>query len=195
MNRTLLALALSLIAHHAAAMAFCALRDPNQQIYAFFPQADGFRSLLEEVDQSVREGVRERLPFTLHHRELGQHSLYVVLQDALPMGVVHVRSESSQYGLVEIAWALDLQLRIIDFSFQRCREAGCRTVESAQFKDALRGRGIDELKTYIDADGAIGAAAPDLLQQDSGLVAAVLRSALKTIAVTELVWGRTLARL
>ena len=84
----------------ANAQAYCALRDPAPQIYSLFPQATSFRSHVNVIDQKSRSDVGALLPFTLRTRELGQHTLYIAQAAARPVGLVHVRSEPSDWGLV-----------------------------------------------------------------------------------------------
>ena len=67
---------------------------------------------------------------------------------------MHSRSESGKWGLNEIVWALDLNLDIVDFHFQRCRGKGCGAVESEPFKEQLLGKGYDDLITMVSDDGA-----------------------------------------
>ena len=135
------------------AIAFCALRDPTHQIYDLYPQATGYRSLVGRVEREVRDDIGSNLPFTLHNRELGQHTLYVALAHEQPLGLVHVRSESSKWGLIEIVWSLDLNLRIRDFRFQRCRDAACAALVEEPFKSVLLGKTLDELRQLIGEDG------------------------------------------
>ena len=171
------------------AIAFCDLRDPTHQIYELFPQANSYRSLVETVDSNVKEDVGAQLPFTLHNRELGKHTLYVALQDGQPLGLVHVRSEASDWGLIEIVWSFDLELRVKDFRFQRCREAGCQALQADQFKQHLRGKNLEELRAELGEQADSGTALPDIAPDNQNLARAVIRSALKTLLVTQLVWG------
>lgn len=165
------------------AQAYCALRDPAQQVYQMFPDATSYRSIVRTVGDRAREEVGRRLPFKLHHNELGRHTLYVPVQGEVPIGIVHVRSEASEWGLVEIVWAFDVDLRVIDFRFQRCRDPKRSTVESGAFLRQIKGKSLSQLRTMFSEDSGTG---------DSGgqLAVVVLRSALKTMVVIEVVWGR-----
>jgi hypothetical protein len=173
----------------AFAMPYCALRDPVHELYALFPQANAYRSSVKVVNEDAREKVSARLPFTLHSRELGQHTLYIPLHGATPLGFVHVRSEPSEWGLVEVAWALDRQLKVIDFRFQRCRGPGCDTLAQGNFGEMIRGRGFEQLKLLLSDDGkSLRDPKSSLAVEDRMLAVTVLRSAVKTIAVTGAVW-------
>jgi hypothetical protein len=192
---TLAVLASFLAAPVAAnAQAYCALRDPAPQIYSLFPQATNFRSHVNVIDQKSRADVGALLPFTLHTRELGQHTLYIAQAAARPVGLVHVRSEPSDWGLVEIAWSLDLQGRILDYRFQRCRGGACDSVAAGPLRALLANKSLRELRDLLSRDGeqlspALLAQEPDNIRQ---LAAVVVRSAAKTAAVTRVVWGAEL---
>jgi hypothetical protein len=156
------------------------------------PQATGYRSIVRSIDGSVRSQVLGRVGFSLHPRELGQHTLYVAVKERTPIGLVHVRSEMSDWGLVEVAWALDLSLRVMDFRFQRCRGAACERAErDVLLRQALRGRGLDDLRAMLKAEG------PSVIRSsvDPMMLDTLLRSAIKTIAVTEVGWSDELRRL
>lgn len=178
----------------AQSIAFCDLRDPTQQIYELYPNATAYRSLVDEVDQQVKQDVSDLLPFNLHARELGKHTLYVALEDEQPLGLVHVRSEASRWGLIEIVWSLDLDLKVQDFRFQRCRDRGCRALSQGEFNTLLEGKTLAELKSEFgpEADGP-----PPGLEAAVGahieLASAVIRSAMKTLLITDLVWGQEIA--
>jgi hypothetical protein len=176
----------------AAAVAgspYCALRDPTHQLYALFPEATAYRSVVATVDEGTRDAVARELPFTIHVREIGEHTLYVPIRDSRALGFLHVRTEASPWGLIEIAWALDPSLKIVDFAFQRCRGSGCAELTAAPFKARLRGRSTAELRRLLGPDSTSVVSSLQLGEAADPLAAAVIRSALKTIAVTEAVWS------
>ena len=186
-----LVIGLLLVSGFAQAQAFCALRDPKTGIYDLYPEADNYRSIVRTVDTTIKQVVEERLPpETLHFSELGRHTLYVALKDQNPVGFVHVRSEESRWGLVEIAWALDMNLRIVDFRFQRCRSSQKKHLEDESFRAQLKGKSYSDLKellqpgTSLLAPGAL--AIPDGAEE---LAEVLIRCALKTTLVTELAWA------
>ncbi len=181
----------------ASAQAFCALRDPVAQIFGLFEEADGYRSEVRTVEPSVLQTVSERLGYGLHRSELGRHTVYVALREGHPLGVVHVRSERSRWGLVEVAWALDAELRVIDFAVQRCRSSLCKSVSGDAFRGLLRGRGFEEVAALVSKDGrrlsAEGASVGGVPARAASLAAAVVRNGLKTIVVTESLWSDVIA--
>ncbi len=178
------------------AQAFCALRDPVTSIYSTFPDAHSYRSIVKVVNNAARNSVRDRMPLDLHFNELGKHTLYVAMRGDEPIGVIHARSEGDRWGLTEIAWALDLDFRVVDFRFQRSRNPARRALDASQFVERLRGRSLSELRAMLtpDASKLRVPAVPGDDDADS-LAATVLRSALKTIIVTEAVWGGDLQSL
>jgi hypothetical protein len=188
-------LLLTAVASPVGAQAFCALRDPAEQIYAVYPAATSYRSVVRTVDTQTRNAVSSMLPFTVHSRELGQHTLYVAQGGRQSLGLVHVRSESSDWGIIEIAWAIDLDLHLRDFRFQRCRGSGCASVDTEQMRSLLRGKDLAALRAMLTADGeALRTPAGVETEPGRRLATTVVRSALKTLAVTQLVWSADLTQ-
>jgi len=171
------------VADAAIGQAYCALRDPVTRIYETWPAADAHRSITRTIRLSDREKIAETLPFTIHFNELGRHTLYVVLDDALPLGLVHVRSERGRYGLIEIAWSLDLEGRIVGVELQRCRDAAVRAALTGPLREALSGSTAADVVRMLE-----NPTVPDA-------EALLLRSAAKTLVVTERVWERDLTDL
>ena len=175
--------------------AFCALRDPVRSIKEICPDKPEWKSVVAHVDADVRADVARRLPFTLHVRELGEHTLYIVSESTGRRRLVHARSEASPSGMVEIVWALDGALRVADFRFQRCRSPQAKFFEGSALAARLR-RSISslELRALMTEDGsALTPAAAVQCVGSEELGALVVRSAQKTIVTTELAWGSSLA--
>ena len=180
----------------ARGQAFCALRDPERVVFEIFPTADAYRSIVRRVDDHARKAVAEFLPFELHFKELGHHTLYAVLDAARPVGLIHSRSEKGRWGLNEIVWAFDLDLRVVDFRFQRCRDPACRLLSQPAFRRQIRGMGRDELHALLGAGETLVRPSVIEVQPEAlELATSLLRSALKTIVVTETVWARELNEL
>ena len=177
-------------ANVANAQAYCALRDPVRTIYASYPEANTYRSIVRVVGAEERRAVRSELPFDLHFNELGQHTLYVATRSKVPLGFVHVRSEKGRWGLVEVAWALDLDLRVKDYRFQRCRERHRSEVQSPAFRAQIVGKSLDELAQLLSSDGkSLDKDRVSVGDKASDLALLLVRGAMKTISVTEEVWG------
>ena len=176
------------------AQAFCALRDPIRHIKLMHDSPTEYRSLVAKIDEQVRGAVSELLPFTLHARELGRHTLYVLTKKGKPNGYLQARSEASPWGMVEVVWSFDEDLRVRAFRFQRCRAPGRPRFESESFHKWLKGQSFSDLLQALDQQGL--ALAPKYKKQFSGeerLAVTIIRSALKAIAVTDLAWGSTIA--
>ncbi len=174
---------------------YCALRDPSHQIYEMFPNATSYRSVVREINADVREEVGEHIPFPLFGNELGQHTIYVPLNETAPLGFVHVRSERSEWGLIEIAWALNPNLEIRNFNYQRCRGGACKSVLKKGLAQLLTGKNHLQLTSMLAAqEKGLQPRTGDFTTDEFELARATLMSAIKTIAVTEQAWGNTVAQ-
>jgi len=186
---TVLTLLTLILPTNSRAEAFCALRDPVTSIYQLYPEATSFRSIVRTVNETTRNHVINHLPnMSLHFSEMGRHTLYVALQNGKELGYVHVRSEKSQWGLVEVAWALNLDLSIHDFNFQRARNPSRRFIETLEFKSQLTGRNFSAMKTLMMQPFAEHAQ-PLFTDKDAlKLASVVIQSGLKTLLITEQAW-------
>lgn len=174
----------------AYAKPYCALRDPTTEVYKLFPTATTYKSIVHTVDKATRKQILGVLPFTIHAKEIGEHTVYITFAESSPLGVVHVRSELGSWGLLEIAWAIGLDGKVIDFIFQRCREDGCEEVGGQGFRQQLVGMGVDDLRTLMNEDGSeLVEGKLDISPEAMELGASVIRSAMKTLVVTDIVWG------
>lgn len=181
---------------YSYADAYCSLRDPVAQIQQLYPQKTNQLSIVKTVDTSTRNLVKLALPSNdLHFSELGRHTLYVAMKNTEALGYVHVRSEQSKWGLVEIIWALDKDLKIKDFTFQRCRSPKKKILDNEDFKNVFIGKNYEELKTLLNSDGIT---ANNILLDKSKdapeLASVVLRCALKTLLITDILWGEELKK-
>jgi hypothetical protein len=195
-NKVLLSLLLLTLAQWSLAEAYCALRDPVAGIYKLYPQATGYRSIVRTIDESTRNQVRTSLPpNTLHFGELGRHTLYVALQDDTPIGLVHVRSEASKWGLVEIAWAINLDLSVHDFAFQRARSSARRLLEAPDFRNQLVGKNYQTMKDLLKGGTTADPEKLRIPKSSEGLSSVLLRSGLKTLLITRLAWQQDLQKI
>jgi len=177
------------------AQSHCALRDPKQSVFQGFPAADGYRSIVRDVDENQRSLIETKLPFRVHFNELGKHTLYVALRGKRPIGIVHARSEESRWGLVEIVWYFDLTMKVRSFRFQRVRSRHGAALEQSAFAEKLVGRDLKALRELLTAKGALAEAARPVPKRADGLALTVLQSSLKTLIVTRAVWATQLQRL
>ena len=180
------------------ARAFCALRDPVSTIKLLFPESTHHRSVVKAINSEVRDRISSILPFTLHFNELGKHTLYVVENNANSVGYVHVRSELTKWGLVEIAWGLKPDLTIRSVHFQRCRIPDCDGVHLENVLELTVGKSYGELIKLIEDDGKT--LVPEVLEKISDPSAAsfsldAIKSAIKTMVVTSITWEEEVANI
>lgn len=176
--------------------AFCSLRDPVAALQRLFPESERHRSIVRPVGREQRDAVGSRLPFSLHFNELGQHTLYVALHGQEPLGVIHARSEASKWGLMEVAWALNLDMTIHGFYLQRCRSPRCSDAAIAELQSELTGKPFEKVREMLDSSGEkLGTIARLQFSEQQDVVIPIIRSALKTIAVTESTWKEDLIEL
>lgn len=189
-----ISLILILLSGNVNAIAYCSLRDPVAQIAQLYPQKTNQLSIVKIVDDTIRSQVQFALPSNdLHFSELGQHTLYIAMLGKESLGYVHVRSEQSDWGLVEIVWAIDKDLRIRDFVFQRCRSPKKKIAEKGGFKDIFIGKNYQELKELLSDDGVTAKESVLTIAQSAPELAnVVLRCALKTLLLTDILWGEEL---
>jgi len=191
-------LMLILLSSNVSAIAYCSLRDPVSQIAKLYPQKTNQLSIVKTVDDNTRAQVKIALPSNdLHFSELGRHTLYIAMLGKNSLGYVHVRSEQSDWGLVEIVWAIDKELRISNFTFQRCRSPKNKKIaEGSDFKDIFIGKNYQELKELLSNDGVTANKyVLDKAQDAPELANVVLRCALKSLLLTEILWGKELKKL
>lgn len=120
--------------------ALCVLRKPSKKIYAMFPEATGYRSVIKKVDKQARKKVEKYLGQKLDFDEVGGHTFYLVLKKKEVIGMVRPHAERGKYGIVEMVWAFTLDGRIKDFSIQRCRERGKDKIKREEFRKQFRGK-------------------------------------------------------
>ena len=172
------------------AQAYCILRDPIREITSLYPEADRLNSIVRTIDKEVYNKMESKLPaIRLYLSELGRHTLYVPAKRTEALGIVHPRSEATKFGLVDVVWSLDKDLRIRDFRFQRCRGEARLEVESEAFKAQVRGKSFEQLRLLLSKDGkSLSEGGIQVKEEARELAVSVIRCALKTILLTELAW-------
>jgi hypothetical protein len=186
--RLIMAFVMALTVQEASAVAYCAVRDPVSAIQQFFPDYTSYEAVDGAVDMSVRDLITEKLP-NVHFSEFGTHTLYVVFKDSELLGYVHARTEKGDWGLDELIWALSPSLSIKDFRYQRSRSMARAWVESDAFVDQIRNLDVDGLVALLNAerdDFREPLPGMALSARDTSLNA--VRSAIKTILITDHVW-------
>lgn len=162
-------------------------------LFRAFPEADAYSCIRRDVDQAARIAIEQRLPFKVHFNELGEHELLVAFRGRRPVGLVYLRTEEAEWGLVDIAWHLTLDLRLLDFEYVRGRNRHQRALEQSPLARDLNGANFDAVTTLLARRTDAGQ-----LQRKEGadaLAVTTLRSAAKTLAVVEIVWAEEIEKL
>lgn len=186
-----LLLASALVANSSFA-AFCSLRDPVVAITSLFGTSVTYRSYVESVTEEHRQQVQNQIPFRLHRSEIGQHTLFMVFDGMRPVGFVQARSELTEWGLMEIAWAIELDMTIKDFFFQRCRSPICKSPDIEDLKSTLIGKSVSELAALLDKDGNLIYTAGSYPEQLAPLAQLIVQSAMKTLTLSQIAWSEDL---
>jgi len=175
----------------SAQAAFCSLRDPNIAITTLYDEQISFRSVVNIITDKDRNFISSLLPFTLHRDEVGKHTLYFILKEGKTVGFVQARSELSDWGVVEIAWAINLDMTVQGFFYQRCRSSQCRSDKVAKLQRLMRGKTFYQLRDLLNRDGEVDFSRLDAsFGEIAHIVQLTLQSALKTLALTESAWQR-----
>jgi len=172
----------------AYSIAYCALRDPVTKIYALFPEATSYKSIVHMIDAETQDQVSLKAQFSLHKDELGQHTLYIAMKDKEPLGIIHSRSEAGLWGLIEIVWGFDFDMNVVDFTFQRCRETSCPLLMTSSFRSLIKGKSSSELRAMLDDDKIVYPPNVAGNKDAEALATTLIRSAIKTALVTEISW-------
>ncbi|MEO1924848.1 MAG: hypothetical protein ABGY08_02475 [Gammaproteobacteria bacterium] len=184
----IIVIVLSIWVSPAYSVAYCALRDPVDKIYKLFPEATTYRSIVHEIDGTVQQQVKSQMSFSIHQNELGQHTLYIAMDEQRALGIVHARSEVGLWGLVEIVWALDFDMNVLDFMFQRCRERACKQLSDVSFRQIIQNKSVPELAILLKQDTTFNSPSITDDEDAKALVETIIRSAIKTVLVTQYSW-------
>lgn len=176
------------------AQANCALRAPERQIYAIFPDATSFRTLEAEVNEENRGALEKMIGSPLAPTDLGVHSAYIVLKGKVPIGFVHARSEIGSRGSIELVWAMDVDLTITEFRVQRSRERNTKTIESDSFRSAIVGRNLTGLRALLsNGNDEVDLSSLGIPADSAAIAHTAVLCALKTRVITEHVFGESIA--
>jgi len=175
----------------AGANAYCSLRDPISAIQYLFPEATNHKSIVKIVGKNARGALSDALPFNMHFNELGKHTLYVAQVGYKPTGFIHARTELTDGGLVEIAWAMDLDLSVKNFYIQRCRLAECKDENLSFLRSLLKNKTFEEvLAIYNSENTNFNQELANKSEKLRSLSLSMIQSALKTIVITDFVWKK-----
>ncbi|MDP6636735.1 MAG: hypothetical protein QGG42_17685 [Phycisphaerae bacterium] len=168
----------------AAGAANCSLRNPDRQIYAIYPKATSYRSIVAKVGVQQKRVVEQAIGIPLALSDLGKHTVYIVMKGSTPIGFVHARSEVGKSGLVEFVWSVDLNLRIRDFVVERGREKHMDAIRTDAFRRKLIGAGAKQLRSLLSADGKnINTATLNIAPEAEAIARCAILSAAKMQAI------------
>lgn len=162
----------------------CSLRNPDREIYQMFSNADRYRSRVGKVDLRVRTEAEKMLGFNLTFSDLGKHTLYTVYEDDIPVGFVHSRSEVGKDGVVELVWAISIDMEIVGFKVQRCRSSSRIEIANSNFMESLQGKDYIEISKMLNFVSELG-----LSEKAQPLVNDIIKSAAKALVISNLAFG------
>ncbi|WP_076419464.1 hypothetical protein [Colwellia sp. UCD-KL20] len=195
-NAVILLLIIEIFTLSTVHAAFCSLRDPISAIQMIYEQGYQFRSVVTTVTEEDRQSIKQQLPFTIHQSEVGKHTLYVLYKNDKHAGFLQARSEWAKWGLVEIAWAINVDRSIKGFYFQRCRSPECNDNTQQGINAVLKNKTLPQLKRLLSTNGETlspeGQKAFAIAPQ---LALLTLRSALKTLVITDISWKKDIEQI
>ncbi|WP_037071254.1 hypothetical protein [Psychromonas arctica] len=189
-------MATQVLMNSSAYAAFCSLRDPVSAMQILYKDGYQYRSIVTTVTEQDRLAVKEKLPFTIHQSEVSKHTLYVLYKEGQHAGFLQARSEWAKWGLVEIAWGINLDRSLKGFYFQRCRSPECNDIVVASINKQLQNKSFNELKSLLSANGeTLSEIGKKTFKKSPTLALLVLRSGLKTLAITDISWARDIKKI
>ena len=195
-NRVILSLMIFLFSITSVNAAFCSLRDPVSAIQMLYEEGSKVRSIVVNITENNRIAVKQRIPFTIHQSEVGKHTLYVVYKNDEHKGFLQARSELAKWGLVEIAWAINVDRSIKGFYYQRCRSPQCNDVITEHINNVIKGKSFTQLKALLNESGeSLSLDGIESFKYAPSLALLTLRSALKTLAITDISWKEDIEKL
>lgn len=191
---TRLAVLLVLMIASSAHAANCALRNPDRQIYEIFPKATAYRTIVSAVGEEQIALIKERYGLDLALTDRGKHTLYVVMKNDVPIGFIHARAEVGERGSVELVWAIDLDLRILEFRVQRSREKHTQAIKSDAFHNTLISRDIRAMSELIRTDGEADLGRLNLPSEAQAVATTAIRCGLNCLAITQIAFEAPLTQ-
>lgn len=155
-------LALGLLAGTAAA-SLCVWRSPDRDIAEIF-EADGYKTVFEDVDDARQARIEDRLGIELDPDET-QFKFFPVFKADRQVGTVMTHVGKGQFGAIEVVVAVvdtGAGPVVKEVRIQRDREKAKQALRGAEFLGQFRGMGPDEdytvgLALNTAAEGAEGA--------------------------------------
>lgn len=181
---------ITIVGHNPALAQNCSLRNPDRQIFNMYPNATSYKTITKPITEEIRTEIEIALGSPLRLREIGKHSACVVLKGKAPIGFVHARTEIGKRGALELVWAYDLDLTLVNFEVQRCRERNGDLIKSKAFRAKLVGSDLSTMRSYlINKNQDVNVQALDLPNKAKSIAHTTVLCGLTTRIVTELVFG------
>ena len=195
-NVVILLLFIEILVIKETSAAFCSLRDPVSAIQILYEEGFQFRTLVKTVTKEDRMTVKQLLPFTIHQSEVGKHTLYVMYNNDRLAGFLQARSEWAKWGLIEIAWAINIDRSIKGFYYQRCRSPQCNMPITKKMNTVFKNKNFSQLRALLNENGeALSPLGIKSFKHAPSLALLTLRSALKTLAITDISWEKDIKQL
>ena len=167
---------------------------PGEHVKRMFPEADRYEEHVRVIERTRSRSVRELLPEYVPYHEKGKRVVYSAHRGSSPLGFVHVRDEIGPWGVVRVAWQLNLDLTLRDFTLLRCRDVERTHVEGEAFRELLRGRDLRSLQDLLDDAGHVDVDARIVPRPAGALAETLVHSALKSLSVTQVGWSLDVSR-
>ena len=108
-------------------------------------------------------------------------------------GFLHVRHENGRWGVMEIAWRIDHDLTIRDFTLLRCREPERARLESRRAARPVRG--IATSSSSLDSSSpAVNSKGCSSRVRRAPLARTLVKSAIRSLCATRIGWSLDLSR-
>lgn len=186
-------IALTQLAGNVSARDLGSVDSPLVLAQRFFAQADRCEPQVRLINQPRVAVIAQLLPESVTYNELGTRVVYSVFHGAQPLGLLHVRHETGQWGLVKIAWALNTDFTINNFAILRSREPGVSELEAPAFRISVIGQSSQAIAAHFSKTETVDRDASD--NSPGALTRTVLGSALKCLVATQVGWELTTLKL
>lgn len=170
------------------------LESPEQRIEQLFPTATRHEEHVRVIERTRGREVRELLPESISYHERGKRVVYSAYENNSPLGFLHVRNEISAWGVIEIAWELNLDLTVRDFTLLRCRDPQRKFIESERFHKLVRGGSLESLTKLLDGHGNLDVNSTPIPSQARDLCRVIIHSGLKCLSVTRVGWSLDISK-
>ncbi len=141
-------LAAPFVPYGAADAGSCALRDRTRSVYELYPESTAFSTFVGYFSLSQGKRLEKEVGVDVRLADLGATTVCVPLIDTSPVGFLQARADLGELGLVELVWALDLDLRVREVRVQRSRETHSATIRDASFREQFVGKGLRDLVAW-----------------------------------------------